>query len=583
LDKLILIPKPQKLQLLEESIFYNGASFHADRKEIYKYTADFKSGDTKVVFKQDSTLTSEAYRLHVNQEGITIAYGTLEGAFRAVSTFSQLVDQVKEDRMPCLEMEDSPAIPRRGYLLDISRGKIPTLKTLKKFADMLSALKYNEFHLYINRFGYQFKNFARYWKDGNALTPEEIKELDTYCKERFVKLVPNLNSFGHMEAFTEKEEFKHLAISDAKGNPSHTLNPSLKESLELVDSVFDGLFDSFSADTVHIGMDETFYVGQGETEEICKQYGVGRVYTDFLNKVLKLVVDKYHKKPMFWADIVFKHPEELNNIPGYSVVMDWNYESEYNWENHCRLLLEKGLSYYVCPGTSMWSSFTGRHNNAFFNMHSAAVSARDYQAEGYLLTEWGDGGYPQHYSTSYLPIVFGGAVAWNPDRHVCAFRSELIHDCKYYLDKYIYQIQGTVSLAEIVFRMGNYYLLEKELFNNMTLCSFYLHNPEYMTEADRMPMKRVISYMEELEKELDEVTADPWIIKAIRNNCQMVILFTKMQRGDAVSKEEVTLLKEDFLRIWNKENKPYIEEKNAFLKYIDAIYQRYSCFPLLNQ
>ncbi len=575
MSEIILIPHPQKMVKQEGTLAFLGASFATDDGRILEYLRDVPEGNTLIRFSKDKRLHPEGYTLDINEKEIVICYGTLEGAFRAVSTLKQLMALAENGKLPCVSIEDYPAIGRRGYLLDLSRGKIPKLAVLKKFADILSALKYNEWHLYLNRFGFQFKNFERYWKDANALSAEEIRELDAYCQDRFIKLVPNLNSFGHMEAFTEKEEYRHLAISDQKGNPSHTLNPLLDESLTLVDSVFDGFFDHFTSDVVHIGMDETFFVGMNETKEACEKYGVGRVYTDFLNKVLDLVDKKYHKRPMFWADIVFKHPEELKNIPDYSVVMDWGYESEYNYEGHCALLEKMGLKYYVCPGTSMWGSFTGRSNNAAFNMLSAAVSARDHHAEGFLLTEWGDGGYPQFYSTAYFPIVFGGAVAWNPGKNIAYDRAKLIGCCEKYLDKYIYQITGDVSLADIVYRLGNYYLMENELLDNMTYCYYYLFSPKLITQADVAAFRRVITYMNATLAELNDVQGGSEHIRFIEANAKMVILLCRMFVGDRVEETEITEAKEQFVSLWNLENKPYILGKDIFTQRLDKLYNYY--------
>lgn len=575
MKELFLIPRPQKLDKAEGVLNWLGACFDVDDDRILPFLQNLEQGATAVAFRKLSSLHPEGYTLCVDAQGIMIQYGTLEGAFRAVSTLKQLIFQSKEGELCCLNIQDWPAIGRRGYLLDLSRGKIPKLDVLKEFADILSELKYNEWHLYLNRFGFQFKNFERYWKDANALSAEEIRELDRYCQERFIKLVPNLNSFGHMEAFTEKEEFKHLAITDQNGKPSHTLNPLMEESLELVDSVFDGFFENFASDVVHIGMDETFFVGMNETKEACEKYGVGRVYTDFLNKVLDLVDKKYQKRPMFWADIVFKHPEELKNIPEYSVVMDWGYESEYNYEGHCALLESMGLHYYVCPGTSMWGSFTGRSNNAAFNMLSAAVSARDHHAEGYLLTEWGDGGYPQFYSTAYFPMVFGGAAAWNPGKHIACDRSELVYDCQRYLDHYVYRVEGEVSLADIVYRMGNYYLMEKELYNNMTWCYYFLFSPKQLTARDVAAFRRVIPYMEGLLEELKTVRGADTHREYIEENGKMVILLCQMFCGETVTEKEFQTAKERFIRLWNRENKPYILGKDVFTQRLDKLYNYY--------
>ena len=69
-------------------------------------------------------------------------------------------------------------------------------------------------------------------------------------------------------------------------------------------------------------MDEPFELGLNETKEACEKHGVGKVYTDYLNKICELVSKKYNKTPMFWDDIVFKHPEQLENIPKKVIVME---------------------------------------------------------------------------------------------------------------------------------------------------------------------------------------------------------------------------------------------------------------------
>ena len=95
-----------------------------------------------------------------------------------------------------------------------------------------------------------------------------------------------------------------------------------KENIKIPDpAVYDGYFDAFSADTVNIGMDEPIEIRLNETKEICEKEGIGKVYADYLNKVCGLILEKYKKRPMFWDDIIFKHPEQLANIPKEAVLM----------------------------------------------------------------------------------------------------------------------------------------------------------------------------------------------------------------------------------------------------------------------
>ena len=43
------------------------------------------------------------------------------------------------------------------------------------------------------------------------MTGEEILALDAYCRERFIELVPNQNSFGHMERWLKLPRYEGLA------------------------------------------------------------------------------------------------------------------------------------------------------------------------------------------------------------------------------------------------------------------------------------------------------------------------------------------------------------------------------------
>ena len=40
------------------------------------------------------------------------------------------------------------------------------------------------------------------------MTEQEVLELDAFCRERFVELVPNQNSFGHLRYWLEHPPLK---------------------------------------------------------------------------------------------------------------------------------------------------------------------------------------------------------------------------------------------------------------------------------------------------------------------------------------------------------------------------------------
>lgn len=558
---MFIIPYPKKFEEKEEKLKASSFFLSVDCDEIHEFADELsdKNADKQIRFKKDVQLKEEHYIIDISKNGISVLYGDVEGAFRAFTTLKQIIAQAENNEINCMHIEDYPSIKNRGYMLDVSRGKIPTLQYLKNIVDVISDLKYNQLQLYMDSFVYEYKNFPEYIKDTEPLTREEIKELDSYCSKRFVKLVPNQNGFGHMAAWTEKKELSHLAITGNDKKPSGTLNPLLDGSIELLDKIYDGFFDGFSSDLVNIGMDEPFELGLNETKDVCEKFGVGKVYTDYLNKVCRLISEKYKKTPMFWDDIVFKHEEQIDNVPKNAIFMQWGYETEHHFDRNCRKLKEKGLRFYVCPGTSMWGSFTGRTNNAIVNISQAAECGEYYGAEGFLLTEWGDGGHPQFPSTTLFPLAYGGAVSWNSGDHNVetdyAIRRNRIRDCKKYVDKYLYNCIGEKSLCDIVCRMGNYYLLEDCTQFNQSELNYYINHSSEITKEKTEGLRRVRDYMISLRNELDNVCADDVTIREIKTNCDMVILMSSKYSGiDMDYTDEFKRLKKEFEELWLLKN-----------------------------
>ena len=98
----------------------------------------------------------------------------------------------------------------RGYMLDVSRDKVPTLATLKRIVDLLERFGYNQFQLYTEH-TFAYSRHKAVWKDASPLTADEVRELDAYCSFKGIELVPNQNSFGHLERWLAFDEYRPLA------------------------------------------------------------------------------------------------------------------------------------------------------------------------------------------------------------------------------------------------------------------------------------------------------------------------------------------------------------------------------------
>ena len=529
----IVIPPDEKNTIFAIAERLKEAISHETHLAIPVCMENSKSGT--LFFERCGDLSDEGYRITIDTGHVKMEYAKAAGAFHAVTTLTQIIAQCGR-KIPCLSIEDEPDYPVRGVLLDISRNKIPTMKSLFGLIDILSELKINHLQLYMEGFPFAYPSFPEVWQGGDPMTGEELMRLDRYCRDRFIDLVPNQNSFGHMSAWLKRAEFEKLAESSSGTvnsiglyEPSSTLNPSDPGSVTLLERLYDDLLPNFNSDYFNVGLDEPFELGKGKSKERCEKMGTGRVYLDFLLKVHRLVSAR-HKTMLFWGDILSEYPELIQEIPKDTIVQEWGYESDHPFDINCRRYQEAGLSFYVCPGTGSWKSVSGRSRNMQDNIKNAVINGKKYGAKGCIITDWGDYGHWQYQPISYAGMVYGAALSWNVQADQAA-------DSHAYLDAFVYRDTGRVT-AQNIQDMGNYYLLEdNRLFNcTHTARILYTDIPDLrpLDDVDDAVFSRIETYITDIIKRLDmaEMRCEDarLIDEELRNACRLILHGTKLAK-----------------------------------------------------
>lgn len=368
----------------------------------------------------DSVTGKEAYRLRIEGTGITAEAHDGEGLFYAAVTLTQLVRHYGKS-LPLCEIEDAPDFSLRGVMLDVSRDKVPTMETLYWLIDHLAELKYNHLQLYVEHtFAYQ--HHQEVWKDASPLTAEEIRALDAYCTDRCIDLVPNQNSFGHLERWLAHPRYLELAELPQGGAPlpwggfqtkPSSLCPTDPRSFELLGELYDEYLPNFSSHLFNVGCDEPFDLrGPGRSQEQVKKLGEGRVYLDYILK-LHTMVSKRGNKMAFWGDIIINHPELVPEVPRDALVLEWGYEADHPFEAHGAIFAASQIPFCVCPGTSSWNSLGGRTDNMRANILSAAENGLRHGACGLIVCDWGDWGHWQPLGLSFPGFVYAAGASWN--------------------------------------------------------------------------------------------------------------------------------------------------------------------------
>lgn len=360
---------------------------------------------------------AEGYNLIINRDGVRIEFRENGGLRAATATLGQLLRQYGR-KLPCLRIRDWPDFPRRGVMLDISRGRVPKLETLLELVDHLADFKINEFQLYTEH-TFAYRKYKAVWKDWGALTAQEIRRLDARCRELGIDLVPNQNSFGHLRYFLELPALHRLAEVEAPYEGSTgdflrfptTLAPNHPGTLKFLRGLYDELLPNFSSKFFNVGCDETWDLGRGQSKKSCERKGKGKVYLDFLRHIAR-EVSRRGRRMMFWGDIILNHPKLIKRLPRNVIALNWGYEANHPFDREAATFAKSKVPFYVCPGTSTWMTLLGRHDNAFTNLTAAAKAGLKHGAIGYLNTDWGDGGHPQPLAVSYAPFLTGAAVSW---------------------------------------------------------------------------------------------------------------------------------------------------------------------------
>ncbi len=401
-----------------------------------------KSNGINVYIKHGED-NSEGYTITASSNEIKITSNGPAGAFYALMTLKMLRNMYKF-HIPCCIINDAPDMMYRGFYQDTTRGRIPTLDTLKKLVDTMADYKMNSLQLYVEH-SFDFKEYDHCKDELGYLTAEEICELDEYAKDRFIDLIPSLATFGHLYHLLQGDKYKHLCeLSEYKPTEHywkermrhHTINPLIPESFELVTSLIDQHIASFSSNYFNICCDETFDLAY----DVNKDKDKGRLYVDFVKKLIAYLEAK-GKTVMMWGDIILQHPEFISELSENLIFLNWEYSKNPNEDKVRELSAKKQI---VCPGTSSWQDFYERLDIEEDNITKLTEYGHKYSVMGILNTNWGDFGNPASIDMAMYGLILGASVSWNKS-------TEVDDEFRNTVSKYHY---GSINAVKILKELG---------------------------------------------------------------------------------------------------------------------------------
>lgn len=394
----------------------------------------------------DDSLPAQGYRLRADADGVEILHADAAGLRYALDTWDQL-RTVPQQQRTAVVVQDHPDIAVRGFMLDVSRDRVPTRRTLLRYLDLAARARLNHLELYIEH-TFAWRDHTQVWEAASPLTADDLRWLDEECAARGIDLVPALNCLGHMERWLKHERYAHLAECPdgftwgGDRRPPATMIPT-QEAADLVLGLVEEVMACVRGTVVNIGADEPFELGLGASAGEIAERGRGEVYFEYLERLLVPLTDRGYTVG-FWADIFAEHPELMGRVPDGAIPIVWQYDApslaaavidgadeqlRQHWRDiefdveatrhgargRAAHLIAAGQPFWVAPGISTWQSFTGRLDNAVENLVDVARLARETGSPGYITTQWGDHGMHDPPAVAFLPLLVSGAVAWGLD------------------------------------------------------------------------------------------------------------------------------------------------------------------------
>jgi hexosaminidase len=275
---------------------------------------------------------SEDYDLTIPDDDSTIVLKatTVFGAMHGLETLGQLLEFGWLSSLPSslftaspsatfcihdipLYISDAPSFPYRGLMIDTARHYLP----LNLILDNLNAMamnKLNVLHWHLSdsqSFSFATKSYPELAEKGayhpkRIYTVENVKNVIHQAYLRGIRVIPEIDMPGHTAAIAKS----HPEVMAQCPNSGEPMNPTVPETYEFVETIYQDLKDAFDDEFVHVGGDEVWmsekcWLNDTRIAKWMKNHHMNetvQLYGYFETNLLKTVA-KLQKTPIVWQEV----------------------------------------------------------------------------------------------------------------------------------------------------------------------------------------------------------------------------------------------------------------------------------------
>mmetsp|Transcript_54492 Transcript_54492/g.132264 ORF Transcript_54492/g.132264 Transcript_54492/m.132264 type:complete len:434 (+) Transcript_54492:1109-2410(+) len=242
-----------------------------------------------------------------------------------------------------LTVSDRPSYKYRGLMVDTARHYLPVDLILDNI-DAMAMNKLNVFHWHITdsqSFPLRTKTFPELATKGayhpkRIYTPENVTYVVEYARRRGIRVIPEIDMPGHSSAIAKS----HPEVMSYCPTPKEPMNPTVDETYEFIQKIYNDLDEMFPDDFVHVGGDEVWmsescWLNSPSISKWMIDHGMNNktvlLYEYFETKLLNIVgggrrgqggknlVRNRNKVPIVWQEVF-----NLNlTIPPQTIIDVW--------------------------------------------------------------------------------------------------------------------------------------------------------------------------------------------------------------------------------------------------------------------
>ncbi len=342
--------------------------------------------------------------LYVRYDGksAVIAADTIPAKARGYMLLAKAIAEGKDS----LEIRQNPRFTTVGPMLDLSRGGVMKVSSVKKYLNYMAAFGMNMLMLYTED-TYEVEGYPFFGYQRGRYTLKELREIDDYAYSLGIEVIPCIQTLGHMG------QFLRYPTSGVYADTGRVLLIGSEKTYELIRDCIATCRKAFRTNRIHIGCDEARDLGLGKFLRRNGYQDRFELFNQHLKRVTA-ICDEFGYHPMMWSDMYYDIADknktegygENVQIPQYAIdampdcdMVFWDYYHTYNAFYRTNIEKHNTFGHKTVFAGGIWTQdgFVCNHTYTYDTMKPAMEECLRGGVQDVIITLWGNDGAETNY------------------------------------------------------------------------------------------------------------------------------------------------------------------------------------------